>query len=214
MATSLRLANSTDDRVDISTAVPPVDPKGDVKLFTRRTQLLVSSKALAMGSKIFSTMFQPRFQEGVQLKEHAENNKIYTINLPDDHSMALHIVCLVLHHQPRNIPYIITPYLFFEVAKLADKYDCVDAIWYWAGLIMNGLFDHVRASNIPGKDYSLLLCAAVLFDNAYSFTDVSRIMVYACYNEPFTQTFDEAIHDYISIDLKGRLWIIGLIGDS
>ena len=42
--------------------------------------------------------------------------------------MALYIVYLVLHHQPRNIPYIITPYLFFEVAKLVDKYDCVDAI--------------------------------------------------------------------------------------
>ena len=78
---------------------------------------------------------------------------------------------------------------------------------------MNGLFDYIRVSNIPGKDYSLFLCAAVLFDNTYSFTDVSRIMVYICYNEPFTQTFNEAIYDYISIDLKGRLWITGLIGN-
>ena len=64
---ALSLNYTLNKRSNLITAVPPVDPAGDVNLCTKRTQFLVSSKALALGSKVFHAMFLPIFQEGVQL---------------------------------------------------------------------------------------------------------------------------------------------------
>ena len=73
---ALPLNYTLNKRDDLTTAIPPVDPAGDVNLCTRRTQFLVSSKALALGSKVFHAMFLPRFEEGVQLQEHIERKDI------------------------------------------------------------------------------------------------------------------------------------------
>ena len=128
-----------------------MDPAGDVNLCTKRTQFLVSSKALALGSKVFHAMFLTGFQEGVQLQEHIERKEVFIKTLLDDHSMALHIICLVLHHQQTIIPYKISPYLLFEVAKLVDKYDCRTAMCYWAATATAEIFKRVRACSFyPG----------------------------------------------------------------
>ena len=163
---ALPLNYTLNNRGDLTTAVPPVDSSGDVNLCIKHTQFLVSSKALALGSKVFHAMFLPRFQEGIQLQEHTKKKEIFTQTLPDDHSMALHIICLVLHHQQTVIPYKISPYLLFEVAKLVDKYDCRTAMCCWAVTATAEMFKRVRACSFyPGLAYSLLLCAAWLFED-------------------------------------------------
>ena len=120
---ALPLNYTLNNRGDLTTAVPPVEPAGDVNLCTRRTQFLVSSKALALGSKVFHAMFLLGFKEGVQLQGHIERKEVFIKTLSDNHSMALYIICLVLHHQQMIISYKISPYLFFEVTKLVDKYN-------------------------------------------------------------------------------------------
>ena len=120
---ALPLNYTLNNRDNLTTAIPPVDPASNVNLYTRRTQFLISSKVLALGSKIFHTIFFTGFQEGIQLQKHIKRKKVFTKTLPDDHSMALHVICLILHHQQTAIPYKISPYLLFKIAKLVDKYN-------------------------------------------------------------------------------------------
>ena len=168
---ALPLNYTLNNRDDLTTAIPPVDPAGDVNLCIKRTQFLVSSKVLALGSKVFHTMFLPGFQEGIQLQEHTKKKEVFTQTLLDDHLMALHIICLVLHHQQTIIPYRISPYLLFEVANLVDKYDCRTAMCCQAATATGEMFKRVRACSInTGSAYSLLLCAAWLFKNDTIFT--------------------------------------------
>ena len=74
---ALPLNYTLNNRGDLTTTVPSVDLAGDVNLYTRYTHFLVSSKALALDSKVFHAMFLPRFQEGVQLQEHIERKEIF-----------------------------------------------------------------------------------------------------------------------------------------
>ena len=203
---ALPLNYTLNNRDDLTTAVPPVDPAGDVNLCTRRTQFLISSKVLALGSKVFHTMFFTGFQESIQLQEHIERKEVFTKTLPDDHSMALHVICLVLHHQQTAIPYRISPYLLFEVAKLVDKYDFRTAMCCWAATATAEMFKRVRACSIDtGSAYSLLLCAAWIFEDDAIFTQISRAMVFARYPESFAKSFDEAIDDFMPEHLQGQI---------
>ena len=63
----LPLNYTLNNRGDLTTAIPPVDPSGDINLCIKRTQFLVSSKALALGSKVFHAIFLTGFEESVQL---------------------------------------------------------------------------------------------------------------------------------------------------
>ena len=120
--------------------------------------------------------------------------------------MALHIICLVLHHQQTAIPYKISPYILFEVAKLVDKYDCRTAMCCWAATATDEIFKRVRACSFyPGSAYSLLLCAAWLFENNAIFTQISRAMVFARYPGSFAQSFDKAIDDFMPEHLQGQI---------
>ena len=76
----------------------------------------------------------------------------------------------------------------------------------WAATATDEIFKRVRACSFyPGSAYSLLLCAAWLFENNAIFTQISRAMVFARYPGSFAQSFDKAIDDFMPEHLQGQI---------
>ena len=76
----------------------------------------------------------------------------------------------------------------------------------WAATATGEMFKLVRACSIDtGSAYSLLLCAAWLFENNTIFTQISRTMIFAQYPGSYAQSFDKAINDFMPEHLQGKV---------
>jgi hypothetical protein len=88
-----------------------------------RTEFLVSSKALSLGSSVFNAMFNGRFVEG------AEPAIGYRrVFLHDDDPKALMMLFNVAHLRFGLLPRQITLDELFNIAVVADKYDMISAV--------------------------------------------------------------------------------------
>lgn len=83
----------------------------------------VASAALRLGSKVFKKMFGPEFREGQQL---AAGRCVY-LRIDDDLT-TMEIICKALHHQYSTLMHYSDPEDLLEIAKVADKYDCSEAL--------------------------------------------------------------------------------------
>lgn len=100
--------------------------------------LIVSSKVLSVASPIFKTMFFGRFKEGVELARSKAFSQVYTVELPEDHAQAMLILCSVIHSKDEHIPVRPDTSLLQELALLADKYQCVQALKFPAESWLTG----------------------------------------------------------------------------
>ena len=92
--------------------------------------------------------------------------------LDDDEPEGLLVMCSIIHHRPENLPSTTIPQqaplktqamalsgLLSSTVKLADKYDCMDAIQFWANHTLSQLDDLYGepdvfgAPNLHGKQY-------------------------------------------------------------
>ena len=107
-----------------------IDPSGDILIYLQEDMILrISSKVLAIASKVFSAMFQKGFQVGNILAETGSG----IVELPDDDPKAIHALCLLLHHHhPLSIPYVVDAEFLHRMAIVVDKYACADAVYGWA----------------------------------------------------------------------------------
>lgn len=98
---------------------------------TLTLHLIVSSKAMSLASPMFKAMFFGKFKEGVELAQSKASSEIYTVDLPEDPPMATYILCSILHAKD-GLPELPHTWTLAQLAMLADKYQCGQALRYHA----------------------------------------------------------------------------------
>lgn len=143
----------------------------------RNDELRVSSKVLQLNSPVFKAMLGGSFKEGAELAEKAQKSIPYDLELPDDDSEAMFILCQILHNvYVQESP---TPVTLEKIAYICDKYECINALKYcgivWIRDWLQQFDDEVPAM----KDFCHLLVFAYVIDLPVEFSEISwRIFLY------------------------------------
>lgn len=107
------------------------DPKGDAILVVNEsTYIRVSSKVLSVGSPVFRALFDGRFLEGQNLSSTEPPKLSFT----EDNVDAMACLCRRLHWLEEPLGPIPID-LMFDLAILADKYDCCGVLNFYTGQI-------------------------------------------------------------------------------
>ena len=101
-----------------------LDEEGDVILELQDADVKVSSILLAKISPVFRAMFVPGFSEGSQLSVSSPSR----INLPDDDTEAMTILCRAIYHGLGYAFDSFEPRMLFFATRLADKYGCLKVL--------------------------------------------------------------------------------------
>lgn len=152
-----------------------IDPEGDVVLNLAEAELQVSSRALSLGSKVFKALFSPRFSEGLALSR----GQGRPIELDDDDTAAMTTLCQVLHHTYRKIHRDVSAESLADLALVADKYDCVEAISQYSSCCLSEwLRPEHNDQFVSAPPYGRLIYPALTFDDAYMFQQITKRAVY------------------------------------
>jgi hypothetical protein len=130
----------------------------------------VSSKHITLASRYFQRMLQGQWKEGEQLR-----SKGYVeIPIEEDWDLDTFIILLnIIHCRSRAVPKSVSLETLVDLTVLADFYDCVDAVHFFAGAWI-----HSCARTIP-KTYSedlvkwMFVCLA--FDSQEHLKSLMRI---------------------------------------
>lgn len=131
-------------------------------------RLRVSASSLANVSKVFRTMFGPRFSEGQDLNDISKGPK--EILMPEDNPDAIEIICSIIHF--RSILHEIGPDLMLNIAIAADKFDCSIVLQHASILWLdpNEFKDLVELAS--------LMAASYILDNFKAFSQITLAMVF------------------------------------
>ena len=145
------------------------DPMWDITLVVGDDQarIAASSQVLCMSSKPFLKMLGPHFKEG-QLDEASTKKHI---SLPADKPSAIELMCNILHHQVSGVSTVPTVADLYDLAIVADKYDCTFA----TGLAARAWINPTSAHDT--NDLGLLLVSAFIYMLQDAFHDISALLV-------------------------------------
>ena len=173
------------DKMEDSTSNPEllhvaIDPEGDACLGLAERQLQVSSKLMSIASTVFKALFGPNFAEGSSRLSEIT----IRVPLPDDDEEAMTALCNILHYRFDLVPKKLHSDVLEELAVLADKYDCANALSMWSAQYLAGLLEQEESI-----DYSTKLLPAYFFNDAKAFRQITKAMVYKSQNQSFNRPF-------------------------
>lgn len=175
--------------VDIATT------NGDVFLTLGQTRLRVSSVILSSASPVFKAMLGPDFLEG-QGERSAQNPK--EIPLPDDDVAVMTRLCRLLHHQgdcssrdPKAVA--ASARGLFNLAVLADKYDCIGSIQMAGGYLLFDLESATSAGRAPVQAMLNLVAASYILEDGRHFALFTRRLVLDFANTFSTMSSEPAL---------------------
>lgn len=124
-----------------------MDPAGDLCLKVGRysrpglfvthvqaivTSFTVCSRSLARASPVFNTMLFGSFKESRGREVSTPN---WSVDLPDDDAEAMELLLNIIHANfsmiPDKFPSLQGTERLYQIAVLADKYDCIDLLRPW-----------------------------------------------------------------------------------
>lgn len=114
----IQIATAADGDVSLvcgDTATETADPD---RTDNPGRSLNVSSHALILSSDYFRKELRSPWKEGEEL---AANGTV-TINLPEDDTEAMEIICHAVHHRTDSVPGTVSLRLLSKMAVLSDKY--------------------------------------------------------------------------------------------
>jgi len=148
-----------------------IDLGGDVTLAvgteTTQLRLRVSKALLSLASKYFATLLGPSFREGADASEKKD------IELSDDDSKAMSLLCKILHMQYQLPTKSLSPDELLGLAVVGDKYGCVKAL----ALSVRSIFpEKTDTAGTTFEHIGKLVCAAYPLDNAPLFERLTHAM--------------------------------------
>ena len=117
---------------------------------------------------MFNALLSPHFIEGSQLATQAA----VEIPLPEDDPKAMSIICMVLHFRNNDVPNSLELEELLCITKLADKYDCIEALKHVARTWVR-----IDATNCDQEDLSILLMVAFYFGDKESCRSIGTTLV-------------------------------------
>lgn len=110
---------------DLAADQDVIDQEGDVILRSGVRNFQVSSKILTLASSVFERMFKSKFAEGHALQS---STTPLSVNLHEDNPEALAVLLDSIHFSKKRKHFYLDVDMQYDVAILADKYDCADAL--------------------------------------------------------------------------------------
>lgn len=155
---------------ELSDSTTEIAANGDVFLVIgfRKRRIQVNSVVLRNASKYFNAMFGPNFSEGQDLK----GSVIKEIPMPDDNAAALEILFNIIHLRNTAVPESLKPNKVFELAVVADKFDCIIPVKHAS---MQWLRPKTAMDIL---EMGHLMAAAYILDNARAFMDITWEMIF------------------------------------
>ncbi|KIX98334.1 uncharacterized protein Z520_05635 [Fonsecaea multimorphosa CBS 102226] len=99
-------------------------------------EVKVSSKHLSLASRVFHTMFNGKFREGVA----PEVDQLTRVPLPEDDADAMMILLGIIHGLNRSVPLEVERTLFLAIVVLIDKYELQEATGVYTNLWFSELW--------------------------------------------------------------------------
>lgn len=123
-------SNMSDQASTITSTMEILHSDGDVILVvgSDKQKYRVSSAYLSHASPVFAAMFSGRYAEGLNLS----TSEPKEIPLPEDPPESIGIICKVMHLKQSDLPESLPLVDFLEFARIADKYECAEALRYIA----------------------------------------------------------------------------------
>ncbi|KAI9048634.1 hypothetical protein LZ554_007466 [Drepanopeziza brunnea f. sp. 'monogermtubi'] len=106
------------------------EPQDIAKGTSRKVEMLVSSKHLALVSPVFKAMFRPGFKEGNEL---ITDGKL-DLPLDEDDPIAWEAILNIIHCRLGYVPGRVELAFMISISVLADKYQMVEALCYHASI--------------------------------------------------------------------------------
>ena len=142
-----------------------------VLIVSEKLEIHVSSVVLCNTSDVFRAMLNSQWAEGQSLQK--DNTAAPAqIKLLDDSADSIAVFCAALHQRNDLIKDSITADEIYDVAMLADKYDCTTALKHTATSWFNSFSDQ----QIQQAPVSMAL-AAYRFDHAEAFGRITNVLV-------------------------------------
>lgn len=153
-----------------------VDCEGDVILLLEDHEIQVSSKVLGLASPVFKAMFSPSFAEGRSLTSSSPSR----ISLTDDNLVAIVSLCQIIHYQTKSLPKEPDQSFVEQLAIVADKYDCIEALGPLSHMWLATLEAEavVLIEDATSSTIGKLLYSAYTFDCAIAFKKITRSMIF------------------------------------
>ncbi|KAF2135727.1 uncharacterized protein K452DRAFT_238843 [Aplosporella prunicola CBS 121167] len=159
-------------------------------------EVQVHSIVLKLASKVFAAMFGPHFSEGQDLN----SNSPKRVEMPDDEPEAMKLLCDALHHRLEDTLTAPRGSLLDHVVKLVDKYDCSAAMMGISTVWMYKLIEDAKYMDYEG--WERLLPVAYLFNNAQSFYEVTKGLVY--HYDGFFSSIEHEMMDCLPTGVLGK----------
>ena len=143
----------------------PVD-KDDER---QEVRIRVSSKHLALASRVFKSMLQPGFLIGDKLRSQGYAE----LSLPDDNPIALLVLLNLVHGRIRKVPGKIDMWMLTELAVLVDKYELLEI----TEMFLDSWFKNLEISIPQEFNENLLpwMCISWVFNKQEIFMQVTKI---------------------------------------
>ena len=153
---------------------------GDVILVVgeQGTRIRVHSLFLRFASRVFAIMLGSCYAEGEDLN----GSRTKEINLPADDPQAMMLLCSILHHRNDTIMSNVAAPTVFQIARIADKYACVEALRFARKELLGWAIDDSAL-------LVLMLAAAYLMKDGNAFEQLARKLL-ECHGGPFQEIID------------------------
>lgn len=204
-------------KVDMVPEMVVIDREGDVILVLKDVELRVSSKVLSLASPVFKTMFGPSFVEGKSITSSSPSR----ITLTDDNPIAMVNLCNIIHYQTKSMPKQPDQPFLDQLAIVADKYDCIEALRSSTHMWLTTL--EAEAASVieeePSTSIGKLLYPAYTFDCAIAFEKITRSMVYyvggtTSQESPTQYQICPAIQALLPEGLLGKLAVLSTLSPT
>ena len=120
---------------------------------------------------MFKAMLSERFKEGHELTA----NGVVEVPLCFDEAEGMTVICNVLHLRNDHVSERVDLSLLEDVAKLADKYDCVKAMKHAARAWLQIYLSDLRAKTLSPSPKALT--AAYHFQDARMINEIGEVLV-------------------------------------
>ncbi|RDW58955.1 uncharacterized protein DSM5745_11161 [Aspergillus mulundensis] len=149
-------------------AVEDYDSDGDIYARCGDRSFHLSSKNLSMASPVFKAMFQPRFKEGLAIKDHGHTE----LPLPDDDPEVFKVFCDIVYVKFDLAPKDPDPEFLRRMSVFIDKYMCREAFSYYGKVWLQQPMD----GHTPEMLWKMLQFAYVV-DLGPEFSAITRHML-------------------------------------
>jgi hypothetical protein len=135
----------------------------------QEVRIRVSSKHLALASRVFQSMLRPGFLAGDQLRSQGFAN----LSLPDDNPAAMLILSNLVHGKNRRVPLKVKTSMLLELAILVDKYELLEI----TETILGSWFKNLKNDIPQGFSEDLLswICISWVFENEELFEQATKL---------------------------------------